>query len=49
MPLKRCKANGKQGWKWGDEGKCYTGSDAKSKAKEQGRAIEASKSKRGKK
>lgn len=45
MPVKRCSKNGKSGYKWGDEGKCYTGSGAKKKAIEQGRAIEANKSK----
>lgn len=45
MPLKRCQVNNQQGWKWGDSGKCFTGKDAKEKAAEQGRAIEASKSK----
>ena len=45
MPLKQCQKNGVKGWKWGDEGKCYTGSNAKEKAKEQGRAIEANKRK----
>lgn len=24
MPVKDCSENGKQGYKWGDEGKCYT-------------------------
>jgi len=24
MPLKRCQDDEKPGWKWGDEGKCYT-------------------------
>lgn len=24
MPLKGCKSNKKPGWKWGNEGKCYT-------------------------
>jgi len=24
MPLQRCQLNGKQGWKWGASGKCYT-------------------------
>lgn len=24
MPLKNCEENGKPGYKWGDEGKCYT-------------------------
>jgi hypothetical protein len=41
MPIKKCTADGKDGWKWGDDGKCYTGPDAKEKAAEQGRAIKA--------
>ena len=24
MPVKNCEENGKPGYKWGDEGKCYT-------------------------
>lgn len=40
MPLKRCQINGKDGWKWGDEGKCYTGPQGKKKAIAQGIAIE---------
>ena len=36
MPLKRC---GKNGWKWGDAGKCYTGKDAKKKALAQAVAM----------
>lgn len=43
MPLKQCVKNGTKGWKWGDEGVCYTGPQGKAKAEEQGRAIEASK------
>lgn len=43
MPLKRCQDDGKDGWKWGDSGKCYTGPGAKEKAKKQGRAIERQK------
>ena len=39
MPLKRCQINNQKGWKWGDEGKCYVGPDAKEKALKQGRAI----------
>jgi hypothetical protein len=39
MPLKRCQENNQKGWKWGDEGKCYTGEDGKEKALQQGRAI----------
>ncbi len=46
MPVKRCQRDGKPGYKWGDEGKCYTytpGDDssreqAKNKALEQGQA-----------
>lgn len=41
IPVKRCQKDGKKGWKWGDEGKCYTGSDAKEKALAQGQAIKA--------
>lgn len=47
MPVKNCNQNGKQGYKWGDSGKCYTYStnneterkQAKQKAIEQGLAI----------
>lgn len=39
MPLKRCQINNQKGWKWGDEGKCYVGEDAKEKALKQGQAI----------
>ena len=39
MPLKRCQANGKSGWKWGNKGKCYTGPGAKKKAIKQGVAM----------
>jgi hypothetical protein len=24
MPVKECQSEGKPGYKWGDEGKCYT-------------------------
>ena len=24
MPVKQCQENGKPGYKWGDENKCYT-------------------------
>lgn len=40
MPVKKCQIEGKDGFKWGDEGKCYTGPDAKKKAIAQGIAIE---------
>jgi hypothetical protein len=43
MPLKECQENNKNGWKWGDSGKCYTGPGAKKKALKQGRAIETQK------
>lgn len=39
MPIKRCSIDGKSGYKWGDEGKCYTGPDAKKKAIKQAIAI----------
>jgi phage head maturation protease len=35
MPLKRCEDDGRPGWKWGDEGKCYLyekGSESSEKA-----------------
>lgn len=40
MPLQKCSSNNKQGWRWGDKGKCYTGPGAKKKAIKQGVAIE---------
>lgn len=46
MPVKQCQADGKQGYKWGDSGKCYTGPDARAKAEAQGAAIEAAQSTR---
>jgi hypothetical protein len=39
MQIKKCKINGADGYKWGDQGKCYVGSDAKDKAIAQGIAI----------
>ena len=45
MPVKRCVKNGKKGWKWGDNGFCYTAfSDDVNKdlAEKQGRAVKAS-------
>jgi len=52
MPVKRCQKNGKPGYKWGDEGFCYTYTPgdarslerAKKKAAEQGAAIKARRS-----
>ena len=40
MPLKKCSEDKQSGWKWGDEGKCYTGPESKKKAIRQGVAIE---------
>jgi len=47
MPLKRCEANGQSGWKWGDQGHCYTGRGAKEKAIKQAAAINYDKKRRG--
>jgi hypothetical protein len=43
MPVKSC---GKGKYKYGDQGKCYSGPNAKAKAEKQGKAIQASKRKR---
>lgn len=43
MPLQKCSANGTSGWRWGDQGKCYTGPGAKKKAIKQGIAVEGPK------
>lgn len=40
MPLQKCKENNKSGWRWGEQGKCYTGPGGKKKAIKQGIAIE---------
>lgn len=45
MPIKKCTVGGKNGYQWGDSGKCYTGQGAREKAAKQGRAIESQKSK----
>lgn len=42
MPIKKCKQDGKNGWKYGDSGKCYTGPGAKKKAIRQGLAEQYS-------
>lgn len=39
MPVKECQIGDKSGYKWGDEGKCYTGPNAKEDAIKQGVAI----------
>lgn len=49
MPVKPCKKDNKPGYKWGDEGKCYTYSPkseesrkrARDQARKQGQAIKA--------
>lgn len=45
MPVKSCQRNGKDGFKWGDAGKCFIGSGAKSRALAVGRAIAAQRNK----
>lgn len=44
MPVRKVKG----GYQYGSSGKLYRGKGAKSKARRQGRAIQASKSRRGK-
>lgn len=46
MPIKECQIDGKSGYKWGDEGKCYIHENtpvskkrSRKKALEQGLAI----------
>jgi len=43
VPIQKCN----NGHKYGNTGKCYKGKGSRAKAARQGRAIEASKSKRG--
>ena len=45
MPVKECQRDGMPGFKWGDSGKCFTGSGAKAKATAVGRAIFAQRAK----
>lgn len=47
MPIQECQLDGKNGYKWGDQGKCYTYDDsesskksARNKAHRQGIAVE---------
>jgi len=47
MPIQRCQSDGKSGYKWGDQGHCYTGPGAREKAAKQGRAIERQKHMKG--
>ena len=42
MPIKTCSEGGKNGLKWGNSGKCYTGKGAKAKAMRQAAAINLS-------
>lgn len=46
MPIRICQSNNKKGYKWGSEGKCYTGNNARENARRQGVAITISKNKR---
>jgi hypothetical protein len=39
MPIKRCSIDGKDGWKYGDSGTCYSGPDGKRKAIAQAIAV----------
>jgi hypothetical protein len=39
MPLMQCTKNGKTGWKWGEGGNCFIGTNAKQKAINQALAI----------
>lgn len=48
MPVVRCRKNGKSGYKFGRNGKCFTGPGSRAKAQKQGRAIKASQSRRRK-
>ena len=41
MPVKKCKAKGKSGYKYGSKGKCYTGKGGRKKAAKQGQAIKS--------
>lgn len=41
MPIQACTINGKRGYKWGSQGKCYAGRSGRAKAERQMRAIEA--------
>ena len=45
----RCTINGRQGWKWGQNGTCYAGPEGKDKAAKQAAAINKSRVNSGKK
>ncbi len=42
MPVKKCINRGTSGYKFGNAGKCFVGSNAKQRATLQGKAIRAS-------
>lgn len=46
MPVMRCSRDGLSGFKWGPNGYCYIGPNARARAERQGRAIHASGGKR---
>lgn len=46
MPIKRCKRDNSQGWKWGESGKCFP---TKKQAQAQAKAAYASGYKKKKK
>jgi hypothetical protein len=41
MPIKPCSKNGKEGYKWGDSGTCYTGKNGRAQAGRQAAAAYA--------
>lgn len=46
MPIMSCQKDGKNGWKWGEQGVCFIGPDGRAKAEAVGRAIEANKNRK---
>ncbi len=47
MPVMTCTKDGKSGYKWGRNGVCFVGVDAKERAAKVGAAIKSKESKRG--
>ena len=43
MPLMRCVKQGRKGYKFGEGGFCFVGTNSREKAEAQGRAIQANK------
>jgi len=41
MPIMRCQKDGKSGYKWGESGVCFTGSNARARATAVARAVHA--------